>query len=491
MASKTSRNLPFLLALCALSLLVRVLFFGGYLSREQRFVTDDSPEYHMMATQLAAGVGYIATDGTPYVYRVPGYPFFLSLCYRVCGPNRVLALWVQVVLASLIPLLIFFLSLALFPMQLALAKAASLLSAVHIGFLVSAGSLMTESLFLLFFLSFLLWFVLQLQKPPRAPGGKKTFEQSYLYDPCPEPGCEGPSYLELFGDVQVQGTQARVPVLPPGFFLAGLLLGIASLIRPVGPLVFALSLLWVVVASVQRVRRGLSLTLGWLVVVTPWLVRNYLIFGLVAFHSLPGPHFLNLSASRVVMQVQDIGFDKAKKQLNNEVREAIAGRNLNELERSRVQLDVALGHFKAHPLLALRNWATDIMRTALSLHSSFIMHLEQGRKKIRYFSRARTIPTLFARYLMPTGVPWWVVALIWLEIITYGLLLLGLAEGLLHSLRFKQNIFPWLYSLSYIALFITIGLAGGYARMRLPIEGLIAILGLRYWVQKWRASTAR
>ncbi len=491
-AGAIKTNKLFLLGLLALSLIVRVLFFGTYLSHNRRFVHDDSAEYHMMATKLAAGQGY-KVEGTPYVYRLPGYPFFLSLCYRVLGAHQTRALLVQVVLASIIPLLIFLLALVLFPGNVLLAQAASLWGALHIGFVLYAGSLMTESLFIVFLLLFLVSFLWQLRVPP-ALRGKTSWQQAYLYGFCPEPGCEGPSYTELFWDVGVE--DAPVPVLPPAFFGCGLLLGIASLIRPVGPFVLVLSLLWIAASSPQKIRRGLSLTLGWCAFVVPWLVRNYMLFGLVAFHSLPGPHFLNLSASRVVMQVQGTGLREAKKVVNDEANAAMAAlaakqeRPLNELERSRVQVGVATGYFAAYPLQALKNWATDIMRTGLSLYSSFIMHLEQGRKSIKYFSHKRTTLKLFKHYLLPHGVPWYVVLLIWFEIISYLFLLIGLADGFLRALRSRAGLLTWLQSLSYIALFIGIGLAGGYARMRLPVEGLIIILGVHFWVSRLRNTGA-
>ncbi len=485
MVTKTRSNKLFLISLFALSLLARVLFFGGYLSQNNRFSHDDSPQYAMMADQLAAGQGYNDTDGTPYVYRLPGYPFFLSMCYNVFGQDPARALWVQVVLSCFIPILIFFLALALFPGFLLLAKAAALWSALGIGFVLYAGSLLTESLFLLFFLSFLILFFTRLYTKL----GKHDATPMLNY--CPEPACEGPSYVELFHDTQLHSTAAPVSLLSPGLFTAGLLLGAASLIRPVGHYVLVLSLLWIIVTRVSVIRKSLSLVLGWSLVVLPWLVRNYMVFGALAFHSLPGPHFLTLSASRVVMQVQDIGFEKAKKLVNKEADVAIAaraevlGRELNELERTQQQVRTAVGYFWQHPLQAAKNWATDIMRTALSLHSSFFMHHEQEGKEIRYFSRSRTIASLFKRHLLPTGVPWWVVVLIWLEMLMYGLLLLGIAEGVVYAIRTNKYWYEFLLSGSYITLFVGIGLAGGYARMRLPVEGLIIILGLFYWTRRF------
>ena len=119
------------------------------------------------------------------------------------------------------------------------------------------------------------------------------------------------------------------------------------------------------------------------------------------------------------------------------------------------------------------------------------MHHEQEGKPIRYFSRSRTVGKLFMRHLLPSGVPWWVVVLIWLEMFMYGVLLLGIAEGVLYNLRTNKYWYQYLLSGSYIALFVGIGLAGGYARMRLPVQPLIIILGLYYWVRRFSPAAHR
>ncbi len=49
--------------------------------------SDDGIEYQILGSNLAAGKGYVTPAGDAYVFRPPGYPFFLAAIYAVTGPN--------------------------------------------------------------------------------------------------------------------------------------------------------------------------------------------------------------------------------------------------------------------------------------------------------------------------------------------------------------------------------------------------------------------
>ena len=171
----------FLLFLFFFSLVVRAATFGLLLSKDERYMDFDSLKYNEVAQQIYQGQGISNADGTNHFYRVPGYALFLSILYKMFGNHPVNALWVQVFLASFIPILIFFLSLVLFPSNMSVAKISSVYASFHFGYVILSGFLMTESLFCIFFLLFLILF----------------FSKKY-------------------------------------FFLSGVFLGLASMLRPVG-----------------------------------------------------------------------------------------------------------------------------------------------------------------------------------------------------------------------------------------------------------------
>lgn len=61
----------------------------------------DAALYHRLATGLAQGRGYVNTEGQKTAWAPPAYPAFLSIIYRVAGPNVTFATIVQAVLGAL------------------------------------------------------------------------------------------------------------------------------------------------------------------------------------------------------------------------------------------------------------------------------------------------------------------------------------------------------------------------------------------------------
>ena len=436
-----------------LSLLVRGIVYYGYLQHDANYWQIDSLGYDSVAKGIAAGHGISNAIGEPNFHRVPGYPVYLAAFKKCCGDSPIPALWFQVLLGALIPVLIFLLALTLFPAQTMLAAAAGLYGAIHLGLVLYSGFMMTEALFILFFLSFLLLFFSHCDNPKRIA-------------------------------------------------TAGVLLGIASLIRPVGHYIIVLALLILLLQKTYlpiRIRNSALLFLAWLVPVSIWLARNYLLLGHLFFHTLPGGHFLHLSASRVVMQTENITYQQARQRVAAQADKAVRNqqrierKRLSEIERCYVYEKLAIKHFTAHPLIALKLWATDIFRATFSLYSAELLYLDSGRKQIDYFASGRTLWDMVERYVFPETNNVWLKLLVWLEILLYALMLFGVARAswLLLICGSSHDRMLWLSIASFVALFLVVSLAGGYARMRLPIEPFIIILGLYGYYAQHKKAPAR
>jgi 4-amino-4-deoxy-L-arabinose transferase-like glycosyltransferase len=438
-------------AIFALGLIVRVLVFNCYLKHDVNYWQVDSLAYQSVAKSIAAGKGISTLTGAPNFHRLPGYSLYLAVFNKYFGPSPEPALWAQVALGALIPVLIFFLSLILFSGQLLLASAAGFYAAIHLGLVLYSGFLMTETLFILVFLAFLLFFFAHQDNPKRLAA-------------------------------------------------AGVLLGIASLIRPVGHYVIVLALIILMLQrshSMVKLRNSILMFLGWLIPVSMWLARNYLLLGHLFFHTLPGGHFLNLSASRVVMQTEGISYQQARRRVategHKEVRKEakkLKKKRLSEIERCYVYERLARNHFMAHPLIALKFWLTDIFRTTFSLYSAELLYLDSGRKQVDYFAANRTFADMFKRYLMPQTDNKLLRVIIWLEIILCILLLFGCLRATWLML-WRGEYGLWVTIASFIALFLVISLAGGYARMRLPIEPFLIILGLYGYLAPCKKTASR
>lgn len=492
--------------LYALALLVvaafafRAVVFWGYLAHDNRYWQVDTATYETLAQELAVNNRFATPDGTPNVYRLPGYPLFLATVYKVVN-NPLAALWVQIFLASFIPLLVFFLAGVLFPGRRRTAWAAALITTVHLGYVLYAGFMMTETLFLLFFLGFLIVFfrvaLLAGRRNPKHSDSvicSNSTSAARFYDLLAlNPAARGQAFVQFYDDmIEPEIAYAccmRHPEDSDGLeiFFAGMLLGLASLIRPVGHYLMIVAAVILLFAGRDRFKQlgeCVVLSFGWFVVVGAWLLRNALLFGHVFFHTLPGGHFLYLSAARVVAADQNISYQKARAQLRSIIqeREAAAienmGRKLDQYEVCSLHEKLAIETFRHAPLTALKFWVQDMARTTLSLYSAELLYLESARNQIPYFATGRPIKDWFMRYLQPQTDKLWLKILIWSETLFHLLLLLGTTlfcvRALLRRSYRAVNVF-WLV-MPFAALFVVLALSGGYARMRLPMEFLMIIL---------------
>jgi 4-amino-4-deoxy-L-arabinose transferase-like glycosyltransferase len=270
---------------------------------------------------------------------------------------------------------------------------------------------------------------------------------------------------------------------------AGLFLGLASLFRPVGHYLLVLAgfmLLFSHDSWRRKLVKFITFAIAWFLPVSFWLIRNVLLTGHLFFHTLPGGHFLYLSAARVVMHTQQRSYKEARQYLHDEVRQELdkkeheLGHPLLEIESCKVHEQLAITYFKQHPLIALKNWYTDMLRTMFSLYSAELLYLESGRQPIDYFKKERSLWDMIKRYLFPQTDSWILRGIVWLEILTFLMTIVGfccyIVLALWCALRRKFELLCVLCKgLPFMVLFIVIALSGGYARMRLPIEPLLII----------------
>jgi hypothetical protein len=427
-----SNHKNFLLTACAIALLVRALLFFCFLRHGENYsIYFDSAQYHNLALQIADGQGISKADGTSQFYRLPGYSVFLATCYKFFGSDRLGvqgALIIQLVIASMIPLLVFLLACTLCPANLFVAQLASLITAVHTGFVLYAGMLATESFFVLFFLLFLIFFT-------------------------------------------------RAELCYSGFFL-----GIASLIRPVGQYLVVLALVFLLLERTARLKKMLVFVTSWFVTVLPWLARNYLLTGAFFFHTLPGLHFLQYLATPVVMANQQCSYVQARAQLlaawNERVKsyEQAQGKKANDYQQCVLGEQLALEQIKNNTLVSCKHVCTQIFKTCFSLYSAQMLFSDSGCwpdcdrescwEKIK-------------RFVFPDVKTWWLKLIVFYEILMNVLLLLGFIVFLFHLF---SNTRLACYVLPFMALLVFLTLAYGCARLRLPLEPLLILVASFGWL---------
>ena len=428
----------FLFIFSAVLRLSALLFYFQYNPCMTMF---DAGHYHALAQSILHSFEFTGADGASYFYRLPGYPFFLAIIYFFAGVNPVIALAIQGFIASVIPVLIFFLGRILFPTTVMVAYGSSLLVAMHIGYVIYANLIMAETLFCIFFLFFLIFF----------------YRKKFLF--------------------------------------AGLMLGIASLIRPVGQyvLVVALGLRLLECNRSWRnyLRNALMFFAGWIAVAGWWLVRNYVLTGMFIFHTLSGPHFLNHSAVRLAMAHDHISYTQAKELVQEQANLALADaenkqkKSLNQAQESAIMERVALQYFKKNWMQSFKHCAINIFKTTFSLYSSELLVIEQ-HGKLPAYEEHRSLKLMIKRFLFPEVKNPFIRFFIYYELVLWIFVLIGFLGYGISSLFYSAWFGNVIRLMPFILLFLVLSCACGFARLRLPVEHFLTMLAMAFWVNVLR-----
>lgn len=435
----------FLLFLFIVSFVVRLLFFSAFLKNNSLQLAFDSGHYHAAALSLVEGKGFTNVDGSPHVYRLPGYPIFLAAGYALSNHNVTVTLLVQCLLASFIPLLVFGLAVVVFPTIPVVAYVSSFVTVMHVGFLTFAGMIMSETLFTFFFLMCLLFVCGVIRGWWR--------------------------WWALVG--------------------SGLNLGIASLIRPSGPLLLMAAII-LLLLCLRPYRYAIKAALifcgSWLAVVGMWLARNFLLTGSLFLHTLSGPHLLNHGAARVVMMAHRCSYQEAQGIVTASLEQRIheqtvhKQRPLYEWERCPITEKFALQTLLSYPWQTMHLCVNNVAKTLLSLYSSELLFIDSGGQLPAYTSQP-DVSDMFMRFLCPRLHDIRIVWIIYFEIFMHLFILLGLFGFFVIMLRYH-----WipdrivLYLLMFACLFILPTCICGFARLRLPIEPIFIMLSVRFWL---------
>lgn len=423
----------FLLVLFFFSFVIRLLFFHFFLAKNPCQLMYDSGQYHTVALSLAHGNGFTNLDGTPHFYRLPGYPIFLGAVYAVFGENPDSAMIIQSFLASVIPLFVYFLFLFFFSGNVLGARCAGLLASVHVGFLIFSGLVMTETFFLCFFLLFCL-----------------TFLSDDHYE------------------------------------WAGIFLGCASLFRSVGHYLVFVSLVLMVFRS-QKMLNLWRFACGWLVVVIPWLVRNFMLTGLLFFDTLMGPHFLNHGATRVVMSHHHLSYDVAKKIVHDHYRVLLnAEKNqLQEPERNKIAEKLAFKIMLQHPYESANLCITNMVKTAFSLYSSELLMIDSAGKLPPYENN-RLLSVILKRFLNPFLKNRLIIGVIYYELLFFLLMLFALVWHVWNCFFYRKLFLRWIPVFLFAALFIGLSCVCGFARLRIAVEPFLLVITAYYLSEIFR-----
>lgn len=466
-------------ALFLCSFIIRALVMAFFIQPNHFYKQADSFDYHKCATNITHGCGMHRLEtGDPVFWRTPGYPQYLAWFYRLFGCNEIdfdqseraqqAAIWLQILISSLIPILLCYLAFAL-TQTYAIALITGWISVFHPGLVLASTYLLTEGLALIFFYLFLLFFYqLILARHPN----KQHWAFTIIH--------------------------------------AALALSIYTWMRPMGEFVGYFSALLIFIAGVGSWRQTFKQAVLFVVLIAaslaPWYYRNYKLTGEYFFCPTIGtyvncfsvPKILRRTLDKPIIECFHIAQQKAAQEVHSQMRLlAGTGKHVSNNACKRTAFPV----IAQHPFYFMYDWIAETIKTTFDLYSYQLVAMFSDAywyDPIEEFLPEKIAACLYA-YDMPISAR----AVCWLEFLYALFLWVGLFAGLWLYIMNAIIAFPAKKSSRYIMIKIwltTLALSGiiigmtggfGYARLRLPAEPLLLILSLTFWYWLYKKETKK
>ena len=423
-----------LLIVMAVGLILRLgLLFVFW---DEPLTIGDEIHYQRLAENILNHHEFSYEEGQPHSLRPPFYPFFLSAVYFLTGgpsPNAVRI--VQIFLSLGIMIVVYLFGKNAFDARIGIL--AAFIFAVYPSFIFFTHLLLSELLFTLFLLLFVYLFF-KFLKEDSTGAEQSTF-----------PNAKGFPYsnFSLSSNKNIRIT-----------FLTGLLLGLGALTRSgLFPFLFvAIIFVFFVCRGIlfERIKWVCALSLGFVLVVSPWTVRNYILFkDLVLIDTIGGMNlylgnYEHTELHRAWAAIELTG-DKAWFYGHEKVLS-----EMNEAQKHKWAIN------KAKEFILNHKWLT--VKRALVKAANF-WGLE--REVIGPIIKGK-----WARLNKPS----YLVVITFLIFSTYGLVLVCSVFGLLFHLKFRNK---GILLCVVLILFFTgmHAVVYGHSRYHLPLMPLLAI----------------
>lgn len=371
---------------------IRLVPFFFTFDNTNRFFLADSYQYSELGASMALHGYYVPDKGEPGLQRSPGYPFFLSIVYRIFGVRPAIALFFQILLSGFIPIFLYLNAELLFSKRI--AKIAAVLSIFEPVSIIYSNILLSETLFVLFLLMSTYFLIESLKQ-------KDT----------------------------------------PAFILSAITAGMAAYLRPImlyAPCMYAALY---IIASRLPVRDRLKYAAGMILItgltVLPWMVRNYMVDGYKGFCSIQDINLYHWRAAGVVAETGHIPLKQAQDNLDKAVPQEPSIASEYQFYRDK-GASIILHHLHAYSIVVLKG----SINMLLSPERYAVFKLEDIKPKLLGFMWQRhtmhdMVHMLFSDPFMVFGA---VIYQIIFTVVTGLLIIMGIiiitGEGFIKELLF-------------------------------------------------------
>lgn len=281
---------------------------------------------------------------------------------------------------------------------------------------------------------------------------------------------------------------------------AAAILGVYTWIRPMGQFMAILAAGMLLLSKGNwgsRFKKLFCFLLVFFVTIFPWIWRNHKLTGEWFFCPLFGLYLNAFNAPKILSRVENIPLIDAHKKLslaaNDHILSVMAQRQAAGDRRvvctENECMHTAWPLIAAHPGYFIYDWLVEAAKTTFDLYASQLVAF--AGNCFKWDPLVEYLDEKIKKCLYEQPMHWSMRALAWIEFISAILLWIGIVGGVLVFMvnaLWKRN---WSLFYSYGLLWLKTGIfigavalqtgGFGYARLRLPIESLMLILGITFW----------
>lgn len=424
--TKSEVQVMILIGIIIVLVILRLLVVWVVILEPWRGVLVDSEQYLELARNLLRDGNYSSPSKPDLdLFRTPGYPLFLSLILGISGESLRAVVLVQFILILVNVYLLYALGKNFGNEKVGLVAGILLLMSPNT--LFWSLTLMTETLFSLGLILAAFW--------------------------------------------MMKVMKGEIPV-----WAVGLLLGVITLVRPIGIFLVLIWTVWLFFFNFKRLggkssfQKAVVLLLASMFVLLPWYIRNAVEHGKFTLSNVNRVTLYSFHLALTLVDAEDISWDEAK----------------SEIDEMGGSLSAAPHIIKNYPIAFTRVQLQGIARTLLGSESETWIWLVS---EDHYASKGDSLLEPLLRFDLPfiqeklnemiTGgnLPY-VLFLIWslgYTLVLMSLCVIGIISGLISGV---SSIRAWLILTMLTTAYLVISSgAAGEARFRVPIEPLLAFMG--------------